>query len=113
MSFIINREMLACYLDDALDETEISQIERALLRLKQGTYGLCEGCHKRILVARLNALPFSTTCVKCQREMEVYGDLRGLNGDANWEKVSDAERPLEDQHEVDLSDIEIDVSANR
>ncbi len=30
MSVIINREMLACYLDDALDETEIAQIEQAL-----------------------------------------------------------------------------------
>ena len=96
-----------------LESRELTQIERALIRLKQGSYGLCEGCHKRIPVARLNALPFSSTCVECQREMEVYGDLRGLNGDANWEKVSDAERPLEDQHEVDLSDIEIDVSANR
>jgi DNA-binding phage protein len=30
VSVIINREMLACYLDDALDETEIAQIEHAL-----------------------------------------------------------------------------------
>jgi hypothetical protein len=30
VSVIINREMLACYLDDALDETEIAQIEQAL-----------------------------------------------------------------------------------
>jgi DnaK suppressor protein len=96
-----------------LESRELTQIERALIRLKQGSYGLCEGCHKRIPVARLNALPFSSTCVDCQREVEVYGDWRGGNGDDNWEKVSDAERPLEDQHEVDLSDIEIDVSANR
>ena len=96
-----------------LESREVTQIERALTRLKQGTYGLCEGCHKKIPVARLNALPFSTTCVECQREMEVYGGLRGANGDANWENVSDSERPLEEQREVDLSEIEIDVSANR
>jgi len=96
-----------------LESRELTQIERSLVRLKQGIYGLCEGCHKKIPVARLNALPFSTTCVECQREMELYGDWRGTNGDASWDKVSDAERPLEDQHEVDLSEIEIDVSANR
>jgi DnaK suppressor protein len=96
-----------------LESRELTQIERSLVRLKQGTYGVCEGCHKKIPVARLNALPFSTTCVDCQREMEVYGEWPGGDGDANWENVSDAERHQEDQHDVDLSDIEIDVSANR
>ena len=96
-----------------LEARELSQIERALARMKQGTYGLCEHCQAKIPVARLNALPFSTTCVECQREMEVYGGLSGRDGDANWENVSEAERHQEDHHDVDLSDIEIDVSANR
>src|SRR5437588_12978135 len=53
-----------------LESRELMQIERALVRLKQGTYGLCEHCQKKIPVPRLNALPFSTTCIQCQREME-------------------------------------------
>src|SRR5688500_16323569 len=53
-----------------LESRELSQIEHALERLKQGTYGLCEVCQKRIPVTRLDALPFSTTCIQCQREME-------------------------------------------
>src|SRR5271165_6805047 len=74
-----------------LESRELSQIERSLARLKQGTYGLCEGCQKKIPVARLNALPFSTTCIECAREMEMYGTWGGRGGAGNWEKVSESE----------------------
>src|SRR5947209_296668 len=52
-----------------LDSRELSQIDRALVRLKQGTYGACESCQGKIPVGRLNALPYSTLCIACQREM--------------------------------------------
>jgi DnaK suppressor protein len=96
-----------------LEARELSQIERALQRMKQGTYGVCEGCQIKIPVARLNALPYSTTCIKCQREMEAYGDWGERGGAGNWEKVSDAEAPIEEQRDIDLSDIEMDLSSNR
>ena len=95
-----------------LEARELSQIERSLARLKQGNFGVCEGCQKKIPVSRLNALPFSTTCIECQREMELYGTWGGGPG-SNWEKVSDSPTPLEDQREVDLSDIEMDIPSNR
>src|SRR5437870_2033440 len=41
-----------------LEARELSQIDRALARLKQGTYGLCEVCHGKIPVGRLGTLPF-------------------------------------------------------
>src|SRR3954467_10998673 len=41
-----------------LDSRELHQIERALVRLKQGTYGQCEVCAEKIPVGRLNALPY-------------------------------------------------------
>ena len=53
-----------------LEAKELAQVERALLRIKQGTYGVCEACATKIPVARLNALPYSTLCIKCQREAE-------------------------------------------
>jgi DnaK suppressor protein len=96
-----------------LESRELLQIERALAKLKQGTYGLCEGCAKKIPVARLNVLPFSTTCIECKREMEIYGTWRGRGAAGNWEKVSEAEAPLEDLREVDLSALEMDLSNNR
>jgi DnaK suppressor protein len=95
-----------------LEARELNQIERALARIKQGTYGLCEHCHAKIPVARLNALPYSTTCVKCQREMETMPDWDERRS-VDWEKVSDVEAPLEEQREVDLSDLEMDLSSNR
>jgi DnaK suppressor protein len=95
-----------------LEARELNQIERALARMKQGTYGICEICQGKIPVARLNALPYSTTCIDCQREMENYpGWDRRHSGD--WEKVSESESPMEEQKEIDLSDIEMDLSSNR
>ena len=100
-----------------LDARELSQIERALARLKQGTYGLCEGggenCQKKIPVARLNALPYTTYCISCQRELERYPDWADRRGGGNWDKVYDVDSPLEDQREVKLSELEMDLSGNR
>ena len=93
-----------------LEARELNQIERALGRLKQGIYGACEGCQKKIPVARLNALPYSTTCVNCQAEFEHYGSWDGKPGKGDWEKVSDSS--MEDK-EVDLTDLEYDVSPGR
>jgi DnaK suppressor protein len=90
-----------------LEARELSQIERALTRIKQGAYGSCELCQAKIPVERLNILPYSTTCVKCQREMEIDPSLgEGAGGD--WEKVS--ESSFDDHREVKISDLEIDVS---
>jgi len=64
-------------------------------------------------VARLNALPYSTTCVDCQREMELYPDWADRRGGVDWQRVSDVETPADDHREVDLADLEMDLSANR
>jgi len=90
-----------------LEARELSQIERALARIKQGTYGSCELCQVKIPVARLNILPYSTTCVKGQREMEIdpsFGDAEGTD----WGKVSS--EGFDDHREVNLTELEIDVS---
>jgi DnaK suppressor protein len=42
------------------------QIERALERLREGAYGICEGCGHRIPEARLSYQPAATRCVECQ-----------------------------------------------
>jgi DnaK suppressor protein len=93
-----------------LESRELLQIERAIDRLKHGTYGACELCQKRIPVSRLNALPFSTTCIHCQREMEGAGGYAGGAGSADWERVSDVESRLREPREVNIADLEIDYS---
>src|SRR5262245_10595896 len=94
-----------------LDARELAQIDRALVQLKQGTYGICEGCGGKIPVSRLNALPYTTFCIDCQREMERNPDeWEDRRAGANWEKVYDAAAPLEEQRDVNLSDLEMDLS---
>jgi DnaK suppressor protein len=91
-----------------LESKELAQIERALRRLKAGTYGKCEACNISIPVARLNALPFSTLCVKCQREMEADGGWGAGHGETDWGRIGEGS-PAEDR-EVNISDLEIDLS---
>lgn len=105
-AFDASGEELASQLAE-LESRELRQIERALKRLKLGTYGQCEACSTKIPVERLNALPYSTHCIKCQRDMERSGwfDQRG---GADWDKVSD--RDYSEDREVKLSDLELDYS---
>jgi DnaK suppressor protein len=95
-----------------LEARELNQIERALAGIKRGTYGICELCQCKIPVARLNALPYSTTCIECQREMEIYPGMAGGRGGADWEKVYDAGKPIEEDREVNIAEIEMDLSSN-
>ena len=81
VAFDAGNEEIATQLAE-LEARELNQIERAMARMKQGTYGLCEHCQDKIPVARLNALPYSTTCIECQREMEHYPGWAGGRGGA-------------------------------
>ncbi len=95
-----------------LEARELNQIERALARIKQGTYGICEVCQGKIPVPRLNALPYSTTCIECQREMETYPGWPGGGRGADWGKVFDTGATLEEEREIKLSEIEMDLSSH-
>jgi RNA polymerase-binding transcription factor DksA len=48
-----------------LDENR-EQVERALERMREGAYGICEACGHRIPSARLKYQPSATRCVECQ-----------------------------------------------
>ncbi len=43
----------------------IADVEQALRRLDDGTYGICEGCRQPIAAARLEAIPYTRHCVSC------------------------------------------------
>ncbi len=60
-----------------VESRELANIERALVRIKSGTYGECEVCGERIPLARLNALPYATSCIECQRAAETSGGAGG------------------------------------
>ena len=48
-------------------EAGLHRIDRALAKLDDGTYGICEGCGRPIPEKRLEAMPESVTCVECAR----------------------------------------------
>ena len=48
----------------------IQQIDEALARIQEGTYGICEMCGQLIRKPRLLNLPFVRTCMECQSAME-------------------------------------------
>ncbi|MGB9378742.1 MAG: TraR/DksA C4-type zinc finger protein [Mycobacteriales bacterium] len=48
----------------------LSQVEHALDRLDNGTYGRCERCGNPIPKARLEAFPSVTLCVACKQHEE-------------------------------------------
>jgi DnaK suppressor protein len=48
----------------------LTQVERALQRLEDGTYGLCLECGEAIPVKRLEALPWAERCVACEAQLE-------------------------------------------
>ena len=56
-----------------VESRELANIENALERMKAGSYGLCEVCSGKIPLARLNALPYATMCIECQRDLERSG----------------------------------------
>jgi RNA polymerase-binding protein DksA len=47
----------------------LSQVQDALERFEQGTYGVCERCGDEIDPARLKALPYVTLCLRCQQRL--------------------------------------------
>ncbi len=51
----------------------VNRIAAALERLDGGEYGLCVECGEGIALARLQALPEVTTCVRCQDRLERLG----------------------------------------
>ena len=48
--------------------TELHRVEVALRAIDQGTYGTCESCGTPIAPERLEAIPWSSTCIDCARK---------------------------------------------
>jgi DnaK suppressor protein len=93
-----------------LESRELEQIEHALSRIVKGAYGRCEFCGGKIAEARLNALPYTNTCIDCQRENERAGiSFQGGTDNSRWAKLAD--KSMDDtEHDIKLSDFEMDLS---
>jgi RNA polymerase-binding protein DksA len=60
-------------IDYALEEHDkrmLKAIDEALARIEAGTYGICDNCGARIPPERLEAIPWTTSCIDCERKKE-------------------------------------------
>lgn len=48
----------------------LAKINKAIQRITDGTFGLCERCEEPISVKRLEARPVTTLCIRCKEEQE-------------------------------------------
>lgn len=48
-------------------EFSIDKINKALKKIEEGTYGICEKCEKPIEEGRLKVFPSATACMKCKK----------------------------------------------
>jgi len=53
---------------------DLKEIEKAIEKIKKGTYGICEKCKKKIDLARLKVKPRAIYCLKCEKEIEAKAE---------------------------------------
>jgi DnaK suppressor protein len=49
-------------------QDQLLDVNKALDRIEEGTYGVCTNCGKPIQPERLEALPWAELCIDCQRK---------------------------------------------
>lgn len=54
----------------------LKKIEKALEKLENKTYGICEACGCEIDIKRLEARPVTTLCIDCKTEQEEEEKMR-------------------------------------
>jgi DnaK suppressor protein len=52
------------------EKKKLHQIDDAIDRIEENTYGLCEECGVKIPKGRLKVMPFAKYCVECQEKIE-------------------------------------------
>ena len=52
------------------EQEELREIDAALARLSDGSFGVCEVCGEKVPYQRLSAVPYARLCIDCKREEE-------------------------------------------
>jgi DnaK suppressor protein len=56
----------------------IRKVKKALARIENGTFGVCEGCGEDISAKRLKARPVTAQCIECKTKEEASERALGL-----------------------------------
>ena len=59
---------------NSLEKSLLREVEEALMRVKEGTFGICQECDEPISPKRLQALPWAKFCVRCQEIHSAMSD---------------------------------------
>lgn len=54
------------------------KISKTLLRIENGTFGICDKCEEEISFKRLEARPVTTQCIDCKTEEETWENALGV-----------------------------------
>lgn len=87
----------------ALGSRELHHIDLAIKQLREGRYGICDGCDAEIPVNRLQALPFTLVCVGCQRDVEAGHGTK--SDDFDWSSAHDDEARRNDEDGLRADDV--------
>ncbi len=95
------KEKLAMGMDqlDTQTKEEIEAIDRALGKMEQGGYGVCESCGGDISPERLEALPWAPFCIRCAAESENQG-AESATGMTPGTPAGEAPQPLPADQEL-------------
>lgn len=52
------------------EQQVLYEIDDALKRIDDGSFGICQQCNKPIAMSRLRAVPYASMCIGCQRAKE-------------------------------------------
>ena len=74
----------------------LDEIDEALNKLEEGTYGICEECSTEIPLGRLKAVPSATLCVHCQEDIDKKNKVNSSR-DENVSIPEDEADPAEEE----------------
>lgn len=67
---VSSHDRIRAILDDL--KVDLTKINRAIAKIKEGTYGVCDKCGKEIDKTRLEAMPSATVDLDCERGLETH-----------------------------------------
>ena len=56
----------------------IGKINQSLVRIEEGTFGICDMCGEKISIQRLKVRPVTNFCITCKNEMEALEETIGM-----------------------------------
>lgn len=67
---VLNLSQESLFAQASQRRQQLRRIEGALKRIKHGSFGICQACEQEISERRLQALPWTQYCLRCQQMLE-------------------------------------------